>query len=768
MTSHGGSTVDILKYLERTDKWYLGGGSELIWAPPFPLHLDKPGFWDKANLYNCSIEPVFTYALLDEGFHEIELRSLGRTWNPAVLSQRFASDGFDVREDKAVLHSGVLACKVTIANLSDRDRSINLVAWSAQESTPEGDRTVTQASPLDKGLSFALQARLGRRGVNRFHAGVSLGMDGFGRDGGSLSRAVLSSERTANLPEWRLTPFYERMNRFGRLPDEIRLDGVGGAALYYMGVHSRMQVRAGEKASVFIAAAICPGVEEAAEALHAVLDGPDDPIALSEADWKRYFDGLPRLTISDPYIQKYYWYRWYGLRLMTIRGARHNYPYPAVCEGIDYFHVPISYSAQCHMRETRWMRDPALAHGCLLNFGEHQSEEGCFRGHLFPAEMAPTTFFYHADWGTAALDVESLHPDREFMKNSHSILTRYVRYLDKERDREGAGLYDVVNHYETGQEFSSRYVSVCQDADRDGGSTGQQFRLKGVDVTVYVYCIKKALSQMALMLGDGTRSEQWEKESLRIKNAVLDLMWDPQDEMFYDVDPATMSRTKVAAATCFYPYFTDIVSEEHLRGLKRNLLDPNKFWTPFPVPSLSLEDSLSSEFAEWKGKRHNCPWNGRVWPMTNSHVAEALALSAQRLGDTELQAAAVSFIERFIKMMFFDGDPNRPNCFEHYNPFSGQECYYRGIDDYQHSWVADLILKYVVGLRPAADGSLWFAPLPFGVDHFELDNLEFRGHSIEVCCDASMKRQCRVRVDGNELSFGRNDLPALIITGGGT
>jgi len=120
--------VNILKDLERTDKWYLGGGTELIWAPPFPLHLDKPGFWDKANVYNCSIEPVFTYTLLDEDAREIELRSLGRKWNPAVLSQRFAADGFDVQEDKAVLDSGVLACRVTIANLGDRDRSVNLVA----------------------------------------------------------------------------------------------------------------------------------------------------------------------------------------------------------------------------------------------------------------------------------------------------------------------------------------------------------------------------------------------------------------------------------------------------------------------------------------------------------------------------------------------------------------------------------------------------------------------------------------------------------------
>src|SRR2546429_4324554 len=34
--------------------------------------------------------------------------------------------------------------------------------------------------------------------------------------------------------------------------------------------------------------------------------------------------------------------------------------------------------------------------------------------------------------------------------------------------------------------------------------------------------------------------------------------------------------------------------------------------------------------AEWKGKRHNCPWNGRVWPMTNSHIIEALARVVDR------------------------------------------------------------------------------------------------------------------------------------------
>jgi hypothetical protein len=58
--------LNILKYLERNDKWYLGGGNRLIWTPPFPAWLDYPGFWDKALYYIYEIEPVFTWTILDE------------------------------------------------------------------------------------------------------------------------------------------------------------------------------------------------------------------------------------------------------------------------------------------------------------------------------------------------------------------------------------------------------------------------------------------------------------------------------------------------------------------------------------------------------------------------------------------------------------------------------------------------------------------------------------------------------------------------------
>src|SRR5437867_12756220 len=83
-----------LKLLSRRDKWYLGGGNRLIWAPPFPIWLDYPGFWDKAGYYNLDLEPLFTWTVLDESGREIPLGAVERNWNPSRLTSRFVVRGW--------------------------------------------------------------------------------------------------------------------------------------------------------------------------------------------------------------------------------------------------------------------------------------------------------------------------------------------------------------------------------------------------------------------------------------------------------------------------------------------------------------------------------------------------------------------------------------------------------------------------------------------------------------------------------------------------
>jgi hypothetical protein len=105
----------------------------------------------------------------------------------------------------------------------------------------------------------------------------------------------------------------------------------------------------------------------------------------------------------------------------------------------------------------------------------------------------------------------------------------------------------------------------------------------------------------------------------------------------------------------------------------------------------------------------------------------------------------VELIRKFIRMMFHDRDPERPNCYEHYNPDTGRPSLYRGFDDYQHSWVNDLIVKYAAGFRPTGGDAFVVDPFNFELESLRLARLPFRGHVVAI---ELRETRFRVRVDG--------------------
>ncbi len=713
-----------LKLLSRTDKFSLGGGNRLLFAPRFPRYLGRPGMWDYAQYFNFEFGPLFTWALLDGDGREIPLQPAARRWDPAHATRQFAGRvggrTLTVEEEKTILSNDVAVCRIRIPRWLGKKTKIHCVAWTTLE------RPKPEPGPLPVGIEKGSCTLDWVRELTLKDAPALSCATCFGMDRKPASYCVQLSEGAALPPDWHLTPLREKFSR-GRLPGTIKTSGVTNDGLLTLALHAELQLEPHRQETLTIALAAAPSVEEARQNLKGTLR-LEDPIDESRRQWEKYFSGGPSFTCSDMHFTRYYWYRWYGLRLNTVDVVEGNYDAPFVCEGAGPFRAAISYSSVCHMLENRWRHSGDLARGSLLTFIANQRPDGAFPGTIDVRHIRKD-FFYHANWGDALLALESVHPSRAFVAEAYDGLRNYARYFDRERDEDVTGLYDIVNHYETGQEYMSRYLAANPNADRE--HWGPVFALKGVDATVYLYQLKRALARIARQLGKPGESDVWEIEASKIKEAVLTRMWDPEDAMFYDVHPGTGERTRVKAAVCFYPFFTDIVGHEHLESLRRHLLNPKEFWTPFPVPSTSTDDPLFCAEPEWKGKRMHCPWNGRVWPMTNSHMVEALARSAIRFGDRFLKKAAAQLLTRFIRMMFLDGDPGQPNCFEHYNPRSGTPSLYRGIDDYQHSWVNDLILSYVCGIRPG-EGTVTVDPFPFGLRYAVADNVLIRGTRLKV------------------------------------
>lgn len=751
---------DPLELLARSDKHYLGSGDSLIFAPRFPRWLGVPGFWDEVDVFHYQLAPLFTVTFV-EGLGDepgrgepkgvvraLPCRQLDRRWTPAEIVAGYElGAGLTAREHRSALPDGHFLSEWSVGNRADHPVSLLAVAWTLQPT--EGlDLESVAAEPGRASLRRVLCDRHGEE----LSVAIRLGVEPRG-----LIGSAYLSEPASSDPDWELTPFPEKW-RDGQWT-AVQVGGVSGRGVVYAAVAAPVEVAARDEARVRLLARIEPeiGRVQPAGGPHAAeirrhtppperrsavrLSEEAEPGAISRARWRAFFGAVPALACSDPYIERYWYYRWYGLRLCSHEGGTGHHLYPGCCEGTGYFHVPIAYSGQCHVRELRWLRDPARARGVILNFLAHQKSSGQLHGRIYVNHLEGTDFYF-ADWGEAVLAVDAVHPDAGFLRAVYGPLAAYAAWLVRERDADSTGLIDVIDHYETGQEYMSRYMAVSREAD--GETWGDRIRLKGIDATVYAYNLQRSLDIIARRVGDSREAGRWRAQADRTAEALRSLAWDPVIGMFSDVAPGDLRRTGVKAAVCFYPYLTDVVDASHVKGLKRHLFDPEEFWAPYPVPSTAMDDPFFSPDAEWKGKRHNCPWNGRVWPMTNSHVTEALARAAIE-HDAGLRPRVAELLHRYLRMLFHEGDPRRPSCFEHYNPETGRPSLYRGFDDYQHSWVNDLVVKYVAGFRPLEAGGAVVDPFPLGLDYLTLQGLPFRGHTLDIEIDGE---DVRVRIDG--------------------
>ncbi|MDA1028569.1 MAG: trehalase family glycosidase [Bacteroidetes bacterium] len=697
-----------LEALRRTDKCVISNAQRLIYAPTHPKYSHVLGLWDEAHFYNHPIGPLGTLSLLAPNAVAFEMEMTDRNWQPDRLQRDFESRDKTcfVRETISMSTEDTIRIRwIVKPGLGCTDA----VIWIAKERPQGPEASVlypSTASVHERG--FQLQGNSAFHLLNQPSLPLSISWNLTSHIPDSIS--IRTSQGRPPEPRFDSTPFYDSFNGGLNLAGDHQTIDPGNVV--YAGMHIGLK-----GAEIDITCEIKVECPEFGEQVTCQV----------MSDWASFFETCPSFTSSDPWFNAYFDYRLFGLRMNAIPGGTACIPYPAVCEGPGYFRAPITYSAQCHILETRWLLDPALAQGSLLNFIANQQPDGRFIGYLGPLSL-PGEFFYHANWGRI-LELDAVHPDPEFLTGAYHALQDYVAFFDSERDPEGSGLYDILNHYETGQEYMHRYVAVESTADQK--HWGSVFRLKGVDVSVYLYQIKQALSEIARRNSWKEAETKWTQSAQKTGTAILGKMWDVKSEMFFDIDPSSMTRTNVKAAVCFYPYLTDLVDESHLPGLKRHLNDPREFNTPFPIPSSSVDDPFFDADGLWKGERKNCPWNGRVWPMTNSHIAEVLASCASRFKDDELSKMTAGFISQYVRMMFFEGDPSRPNSFEHYHPLNGRPSIFRGVDDYQHSWILDLIIQYVCGVRPSQEGVV-FDPFLFGLSSFTLENVTIRGKAFTI------------------------------------
>lgn len=203
----------------------------------------------------------------------------------------------------------------------------------------------------------------------------------------------------------------------------------------------------------------------------------------------------------------------------------------------------------------------------------------------------------------------------DFLKdNDFYYFHRMKKYLDywllrPENDR-GLAFWDSSPH--TGMDNQHERAGYWHDS-----------YCCGVDLNSYLARECRAFALLARMFGKNEEAKNYEAHAERLSKTIIDLMWNPEDGFFYDIDRRTGKQIGVRYIGAFATMWAGIATKEMASSMvEKYLQNPKEFNRGFIYPAMSAampgytEDYLPGDLG--------CNWRAHTWISTNYYVFEGL------------------------------------------------------------------------------------------------------------------------------------------------
>lgn len=272
---------------------------------------------------------------------------------------------------------------------------------------------------------------------------------------------------------------------------------------------------------------------------------------------------------------------------------------------------------------------------------------------------------------SATLEIHRATGDTAFVAEMYDKLVRYHRWWFAARDHDRNGLAEfgstdgtrIAAAWESGMDNAVRFDGAKMLRNGKGAWSLDQ---ESVDLNAYLYREKLDLAQLADVLGKTAQRDAWRKDADAMKDAIGKRFFDAEAGFFFDARLGSDARIRVFAAEGWTPLWAGLASDAQARGVIEVMLDPQRFSTHMPLPTLARNDP---RFSPVKGY-----WRGPVWLDQARFGVEAL----RRYGrDADADAMAARLV------MNADGLAMQAPMYENYDPLTG-----RGYQARNFSWSA--------------------------------------------------------------------------------
>ncbi|MBQ0102381.1 MAG: glycoside hydrolase family 37 [Firmicutes bacterium] len=340
-----------------------------------------------------------------------------------------------------------------------------------------------------------------------------------------------------------------------------------------------------------------------------------------------------------------------------------------------------------------WLTDYALSeiadgqditeyeYGCVLNFLEHQDEEG-----RIPINITPDKSIFDLVPGKKdnihkpclaqhALFLSERTGTAEWLRDTFPSVEKFI------------GWYENNSRHESGLFFWTNDFAIGVDNDpctfyRPDGSCGS------ILLNCLMYKEMLAVSKLAEMLGYVEKASLWAEKAENLKAVIRDKCWDERDGFYYSVDlnltPVDPDRwlhsgaprhwntllMRVDVWSGFLALWTGIATDEEAERIVEHLTDTRTFWANYGVRSLSR---LEKMYLVRKSGNPSC-WLGPIWGNVNYLVFEGLLRYGYRDLAKELaEKSVVMFGRDIIKC----GEMH-----EYYDPDTGEGVHNQGFQSW--------------------------------------------------------------------------------------
>lgn len=200
--------------------------------------------------------------------------------------------------------------------------------------------------------------------------------------------------------------------------------------------------------------------------------------------------------------------------------------------------------------------------------------------------------------------------DLKFLEEMYPKLVKYHKWWFENRDHDKNGICEYGSSlpkvyackWESGMDDGVRFDKSEMVKNNDHANSLTQ---ESMDLNSFLVYEKELLSKISTELKNKPEADKYISEAKNLKQKVQDLMFDSQTGYFYDITLKEKKHIVVMGSEGWIPLWTNVASKEQAAKAVKNMLDPEKFGTYIPLPTMSKDHPKFFSKGNY--------WRGPVW-----------------------------------------------------------------------------------------------------------------------------------------------------------